>query len=682
MAVALWALVRSATAGPGWRGSAWGALFGVVLGALCAESPALCGVALPLAVVKAWADRQRTGDCFRHLPPFLLALALGAGGTFLLACGGWLGGAEALAALRMAAVESWGAVRPWLSARWLAVGALHVAAPMLMLMTGSLMLCDRCGGRILFVAATLGVCLAGEALWAPAALATQALDGRPAPLPLCALAAMGQGVLLCGFAAWALRPRAESLCGDGVYRLTAASGWVFGALLCGARLWGAGEEVARRARLDAPLGAEVAAAFLQEAEGCRLVAGESWLTPFLFRPAGAPLLLTRSGCGRHAGGRPSLGGWRATPRWRAPTRGVCGGCRRPLGRSFWKTSWPWRRSSAGPRASAAGGALFRARLTLSPGGLGFAALAEGDPRPDPAEALVRQQALWEAFGPRALRAPTRWDARVDAAFRAALRRHFSRMANALGAALEEAGRPGEAFDAYRQALARAGKADPVGAEAVARDFRAFVRDCETGRRRMRTAWARLMEDYGLLRNYELMAQIPTDLYGDGFSEALHALLRRTSSAPSVRALLVRAGLYLRRGEADRAEACYREALRLGPDALPARRGLARLRLARGDAAGALALLEGAKGAEAKAVLLADRAACLAGLGRWDAARGGRGTPAHRPQRPRRAGLAAHRHAALGGARQGREPGAPSLGGLPLSPCPCLGRAGRRPRQGA
>lgn len=632
------ALIRGAIAGKGWRGALWGMAFGGLLGAMCAESPMLSVAAMPLAVLKSVADRQRTGECFRALPPFCLAFAMGAGGVFLLSCGGWpeTFGAAGVA-LWTSAAESLGALRGWLPARWLMVGALHLAAPALMAVVGTMMLCDRRGGKMVVVAAALGVCLVGEALWAPAMLWAQAPAGRPAPLPLGVLAAVGQGVLLCGLAAWALRPRAESLCGDGIYRLTACAGVALGGVLAAARLWGCGEEVVRRWRLDETLGRDWAAAVLDEAKGANLVEGTPWLAPCLLMEPSAPLILNPQWARTARGREILLEGLLRVPELAGSDPGRL--------RRMAELPWPFFIEDLLAQAPALRQTarfcgetdpLIRARLFPVVGGLTFAARTETEAPPDPHLALKRQRALWKAFGPRVAEFSGRLAPRLDRTFRSVARRHLSRMANMLGAALEDAGCLEEAFGVYRQALAfdgenvpallnaydlaRCGKSgDSVGAEKITRSFQTFVREVSQGRR-SRGTWERLLALYGPLRNDELLALLPGDPLDGRFAESLHALLSRAGPSPSVRVWLVRAEWHRRRGEWKQTEACFREVLRRDPTSLPALHGLARLLLARGKPEEALRLLEGVEGHSGAERLLVARAACLVDLGRWEAAR--------------------------------------------------------------
>ena len=279
--------------------------------------------------------------------------------------------------------------------------------------------------------------------------------------------------------------------------------------------------------------------------------------------------------------------------------------------------------------------LFHARLGETPAGLWLRARAEGDPAPDLAAAEAALAAFDRRLGERLLRAPGPQETRLDRPFRRALRRHLSRLANTLGAAWEDAGQPDRAFAAYRDALrwdadnaiallnaaaiARAGHvADPAARASAEADLRAFAKAIAKGRL-PREALDAQIDRFGPLRDYALLARLPGAFATDGGAEALHALLLRAGDTPPTRALLVRAGLHLRRGERDRAEACLRQALVQTPGDLTVLLALARLRHEAGDPAEALALL-GRAPPEAAPRLAADRAACLMGLRRWPEAK--------------------------------------------------------------
>lgn len=434
--------------------------------------------------------------------------------------------------------------------------------------------------------------LAGRGL-APGAAGMEALGallpelGRQAAYPL--LRALGG---LCG------SPWAANLLGAAVGALAPA------------RLWGAGQDVLRRVRLDLGLPAEAAEAFLGAAGEARVAVAAPWLDPWLIwarlGEGRGPLPLSPlslAGRGRDA----LLGELLAEP----TLAGADPGRLRRMADAPWAlfledllAARPAFRQAAvfaGP-----GHLFFRARLIEAPGGLWARARAEDDPPPDLAAAEAALADFAERFGPRLRRAPDPGEPRVAQPFREALRRHLSRQHNALGAAWEDAGAPGRAFVAYRQALAwdaantvallnahalaLAGHApDEAAAKAVDATFRAFAKQC-LQRRGSPLSLDELIARYGPLRNYALAASLPGGFATDGLAESLYALLLRAEGSPSVRALLIRAGVHLRRGEAARAEACCREALELAPDSLPALRALARLRQAAGapgEAPGAL-----------------------------------------------------------------------------------------------
>lgn len=636
----LWALTRGVTSPLGRVAWGWDALFGLLFGAACGENLLFAVLLLPLLTAKAWFDWLRTEECFRPLPWTLLWFALGLGGSFLLAHGVPGGWGAAAGAVRAAGLEALAAWRPWVPRAWLLVGALHLLAPVLMGAIGALAICDHRSGKMVFIALTLGGCLLAATLWPAAGLAAQAWPGHAAPMPLMVAAAVGQGLFLCGLAAWALKPRPETLAvAWGVQPLTVAAGAVLGVALAAARLWGAGQDVLRRVRLDLGLPAEAAEAFLGAAGEARVAVAAPWLDPWLIwarlGEGRGPLPLSPlrlAGRGRDA----LLGELLAEP----TLAGADPGRLRRMADAPWAlfledllAARPAFRQAAvfaGP-----GHLFFRARLIEAPGGLWARARAEDDPPPDLAAAEAALADFDERFGPRLRRAPDPGEPRVAQPFREALRRHLSRQHNALGAAWEDAGAPGRAFAAYRQALAwdaantvallnahalaLAGHApDEAAAKAVDATFRAFAKQC-LQRRGSPLSLDELIALYGPLRNYALAASLPGGFATDGLAESLYALLLRAEGSPSVRALLIRAGVHLRRGEAARAEACCREALELAPDSLPALRALARLRQAAGAPGEALALLGRAPESAAK-LLLADHAACLAGLGRWEEAR--------------------------------------------------------------
>jgi len=203
-------------------------------------------------------------------------------------------------------------------------------------------------------------------------------------------------------------------------------------------------------------------------------------------------------------------------------------------------------------------------------------------------------------------------------FRGTLRRHFAFVANNLGVALEDAGKPEQAFDAYR--AARAFYDDNISAllnlfEMVSRGYHPEMKESVGQQLRLKVDGAReryplwaLSRHYGYVRNYDIFVKM-------GWSWALSSspgsVLAGLRSAYTMqhdeerRAALtaMMASIYEMRGDFTKSASEYRKTLKHDPQNAYAISGLARLALQQSVVGDARKILEEGEAAGAPKRLL-------------------------------------------------------------------------------
>ena len=273
-----------------------------------------------------------------------------------------------------------------------------------------------------------------------------------------------------------------------------------------------------------------------------------------------------------------------------------------------------------------------------PCGTLYAGVAEGDAQvPDPLPIMTALQARWtETLKPKTL---PWWD--PNAQCQRDIRHHLAFMANNLGTYLDDIGRIPEAANCYYYAL----KTDPDNISAllncyaicirrgymperapeINRLFQDFLTSCSKSRRKASLESVR--SRFGYIRDAELFMQLGWDWVMSNSSDSLLAGLRNAQRGLSptdprnAAFFVLTAAVYEhQRGQTQRSQEYYIEAVKLDPNNVDALRGLARISMQNGkihEAGKWLAKAEAA-GADADAMDI-DRTAYLMAVGDLEAA---------------------------------------------------------------